>query len=1289
MNIKILKLSFRQRLLSQAVRLALGGVAAFSGVVSAQVYISPFIAAGSQSTGDSGSAAPNLWFFVNNNQSMEYVPSEDSSNTSMTFIPSHTYEIPYRLDGERFPDPPTDPKQAYATPFYNYLQNGIDYVSGENQGLTDEYDLNKCYGTPATGWTAEQKKNCRIWQTYYNTRGNAVKSILSIVLTENKDLFKDTRVGYISAFPDANLPGNEGGRGDRTVPVLPLAKENNYQTFMRWLFGLGRQSDGEAYMQRVAETVNKITNKAKVNSKDNPFIKDPEQDFNATTNPLLACRRNHLLIFSDGEWASEDFDGSVYNRFQVNSTETKRTFPDGVEYNPIVPYKRNITSDSTSQRTLADIAFNAWAKDMDGDSNNNQYTGRNNAVPPYFPKVDGVVQEHNGSPYWHPYNDPAEWQHINTHTIGFDLKVNDDEEIARTAPPRKDADGNYTTTTDNPGIRDNYFTDSWRWKFENIGSEIDKNDAHKDMASAALAGRGRFYNAKSAKELKEAITDILGMINEQVVKPGVRGSAGALASIQSDGNSFYSTRYDADSFTGEVVRRNLFSGKESEKNDCFKAETLSSLPSSANLYGRVCDKSIEWNAAKELVDDYGDNFAQRKVLTAKRENDKFVGQTFTVGNLTGEQKTRIKGGSFPTTFNGFSDDDERFAKLVNYLRGDKEQEDANVFHSRDTTFEDGTTGRNILGAIMRSSPIVSGIPRVSDLHSDKQSTEYIDFVKRYLYKDDGTSLCTGSCSNPIAKDDVNIIYVGANDGMLHAFRASDGKEVFSYVPDAVYKNLAQLTEDRKHISFVDGNIGVVVIDGENKKWTKFLTGSMGGGAKGIYALDVTNPTASGTNAEDIVKWEFTDKDSGNIGNIIAKPATVQLNDGTWAVVVGNGYNSSNNKAALIIINALTGKLIQEIILDNSYTDNNLPNGLAPAYFQVFPGKESSKTNGIDRAYAGDLQGNMWVFDFSEANKNGGVTVAGKSNTEVKPLFVAQYTDGSKIVKQPITVAPLVRQHPTKYGNMVHFGTGALFDENDLSSNIKNSIYAIWDDWLESGIANGSGLPSPRTGRLVELSHLKELEFDELNGEELSLASSTSKKVIGRTLKKSDKIKWATRGLDFTDKKRGWYIDLPVGERAWQSPYYTFGAKNTEAVGYDTVNYKPAAVGSSGGSAAVDCSSGASGAVSWKMAFNIDDGSKKLPYYGTIDTDGDSNITEADMVSKGAGVASLTGMSNEGVVFSDNSMSTFSPQEETKGVIVNGSNVCNFITQTHENDGGKFKSKQICRSSHAGTWVELR
>lgn len=1111
--------------------------------------------------------------------------------------------------------------------------------------------------------------------------------------------------------------------------MLPLAKGDNHKKFMRWLFGLGRQSGSQAYMAEVAKTVNKISRSAKSENKNNPFIKDPTKDYNTKTNPLLSCRRNHLLIFSDGEWGSEDF-GGAYKKFKVKSTETKRTLRDGINYQPISPYKREINSDfPAKQRSLADIAFTAWATDLDGDDSNNKYSEKNNnAIPPYYPLVDGVIQEHNGSSYWHPYNDPAEWQHVNTHTIGFDLDVDDDEKIARINPPIQDADGKRTTVANGnenqKGIRPEYLKSDWVWKFDDLGAEISKDDVHKDMASAALAGRGRFYNARNAKELKEAILEILDMINEAVVTPGVKGSAGTLASIQSGGNSFYSTRYDSGSFTGEMVRRNLFDGDDDKKEDCFTSDTLNKLKGK-KLYGRICDKSVEWNAAKVLVDDYGTKFAKRKVFTVKRNSTGgFEGQAFAFKNLTAEQKTRIKGSGFPTTFNSFKDDNEKFAKLVNYLLGDKEQEapDAgskskdgtNKFRSRKTTFEDGTSGRNILGAIMRSSPLVSGIPRVSELHPDKQSLDYINFVKRYLYtekKDNdgkGTgefeSLCKSpSCVNPVAKDNVDIVYVGANDGMLHAFRAKDGKEVFAYLPDAVYHNLTKLTEDRKPVSFIDGNIGIVVIDTidkvtRKKTWRKFLTGSMGGGAKGIYTLDVTDPTASGAKPKDIVQWEFTDKDSDNIGNIIGLPGTVQLNDGTWVVVVGNGYNSKNNKAALIMINAQTGKLIQEVVLDkeNKYTNKDLPNGLAPAFFQVFPGKTGGKTNGVDRAYAGDLQGNMWVFDFTKASKSGGVKVVSKPNKE-KPLFVAQYKDSSgKMIKQPITVAPLVRQHPTKYGNIVHFGTGALFEENDLSSGITNSIYAIWDDWMETGVNNGGGLPVPRTGIVVERAHLRELTFEQANGEDLKAVGGAD--VVGRTLKQADgyntPIQWATSGNSFSTKKRGWYVNLPVGERAWQSPYYTFGSNNTEAVGYDTVNYSPKKVGNDT-SAVEGCGQSSTGAISWKMAFNIDDGTQFVPRDGTIDTDGDGNVTEKDRVKKqnatNAEAKTLTGLLSSGVNFSGKSVSTFSPLEEiddnSGGLTAKG--VCKYITEAKENNKGEYTSKQVCRRSHTGSWVELR
>lgn len=166
-----------------------------------------------------------------------------------------------------------------------------------------------------------------------------------------------------------------------------------------------------------------------------------------------------------------------------------------------------------------------------------------------------------------------------------------------------------------------------------------------------------------------------------------------------------------------------------------------------------------------------------------------------------------------------------------------------------------------------------------------------------------------------------------------------------------------------------------------------------------------------------------------------------------------------------------------------------------------------------------------------------------------------------------------------------------------------------------------------------------------------------------------------------------------------SPYYTFGANNSVAIGYDTANYSAVDVGSSTPTTpATDDLCGSenseSGVKSWKMSFSMSDASKPVRPLGTIDVNGDGQITSADLVNDNGSNVALTGQQNDGVNFSDNSMSTFSPlpvEDDTTSPASNkliGKDVCSFVTQTQENNAGNFSSKQICRRSHTGTWTEL-
>ena len=146
-----------------------------------------------------------------------------------------------------------------------------------------------------------------------------------------------------------------------------------------------------------------------------------------------------------------------------------------------------------------------------------------------------------------------------------------------------------------------------------------------------------------------------------------------------------------------------------------------------------------------------------------------------------------------------------------------------------------------------------------------------------------------------------MIYVGANDGMLHAFNASTGAEKLAYVPTPVYRNLSALSaqslsgglgQPTAHHYHVDGSptLGDVFYAGA---WHTMLAGVLGAGGQGVYALDVTDPSKfKPSTANSIVRWEFNDADDADMGYAFGQPLLVKTNNGRWSVIVGNGYNNT-------------------------------------------------------------------------------------------------------------------------------------------------------------------------------------------------------------------------------------------------------------------------------------------------------------------------------------------------------------------------------------------------------------
>src|SRR5690625_542881 len=267
-----------------------------------------------------------------------------------------------------------------------------------------------------------------------------------------------------------------------------------------------------------------------------------------------------------------------------------------------------------------------------------------------------------------------------------------------------------------------------------------------------------------------------------------------------------------------------------------------------------------------------------------------------------------------------------------------------------------------------------------------------------------------------------MIYVGANDGMLHAFDATTGEEVFAFVPKAVRQNVSGIEKYARnnglpyqHQYFVDGEIAVAEVGDRT-----LLVATTGRGKPGVFALDVTDP-------EDMrVLWDKTGGATGTdipqLGNSLGKPIIAQVSENNWAAVFGNGPNSLNGRAALILVglegSGLSVGSTRTVELFAGGTSNGLS---APVVWR------SNPAGYFNTAYAGDLSGRFWK-----------ITGIDRSNPSPSPAL--RFNAG-----RPISTAPQVARRPNSGGETwVFFGTGRYLDTADVGSTAVESWYGIKD-----------------------------------------------------------------------------------------------------------------------------------------------------------------------------------------------------------------------------------------------------
>jgi type IV pilus assembly protein PilY1 len=735
----------------------------------------------------------------------------------------------------------------------------------------------------------------------------------------------------------------------------------------------------------------------------------------------IACRQSYTILTTDGFWNETNppttETGANNTAWPSISGPNGQSWPSVSGSMPGVPYSGGEPSSGPS---LADVALYYWENDLQNNINFPNEVPRNT-------------------------DDPAFWQHMVTFTMGLGFTPSGISGTASNgdSPPSisdifSAADGNGTIT----GF-------GWPTPASNSLYNI------SDLAHAGVNGHGGFYSATNPSTFASGLTDALNRAAQRV---GSGASLAANSTQLTNGTVAYQANYYTVQWAGDLKALSINSS----------TGAISTTPN--------------WSASSMLTSGATVNSTNNSITTyPSRTIVTYVPSTSTTGagtfvNFTDSNSTTPPALS-STQLTALGSSATAQAAMVSYLRGDNTLEKVNngSFRTRSTP----------LGDIVDSQPVYAGAPDPNEFENQvftgtsNTATSGDNSFEGFAV---GTTNATTGVSTPSAASTrTSLVFVAANDGMLHAFDAGSGTEKYAYLPGAVItgdNTSSSTTIDSTALASVANvNYGSTTVttnphqyfnDGEltiadvyfSSAWHTVLVGTTGRGpAKAVYALDITNPSSI------TPLWERSAGDggtnSGYIGQMVGKPVIAQVADGNWQVLIGNGYNSANGTAALLEFELDNGTLSVHT------TDSTAANGLAAPVAWM-----DNSANGIStEAYAGDLAGRVWEFplDVAKSVTSGTPPVTTITNTaDLTAAGVLEFTatDPSGNA-QPITGGMIAGRDPTTSNVWVFFGTGEYLSTGDLTNKQIQSWYGLI---VQPG-SNPSTLPSlPTTtlsGNLVQ------------------------------------------------------------------------------------------------------------------------------------------------------------------------------------------------------------------------------
>lgn len=854
------------------------------------------------------------------------------------------------------------------------------------------------YTDPVTGAAmsrtyVQEVQNYSNWYSYYRTRILATKTTSAIAFSYLDDTY---RVGFqnLGSEMAPNGPGNAilwVDVDDFKGTTAGYTRYNWYNT----LFNINVTTYTTPLMNGLLRV-------------GNLFEKGASSGLPASVTPLpatakdpitLSCQNNYHILFTDGFTNQVVLPAVAGNKDSLVPTWA---VPDNPPDN-VLPNLRPATGTAWPKPfvetapplfdTLSDIATYYWARDLrDGSSG-----------PPAL-KNDVPANSGKGTGDIDPTKDVAWWQHVNFNAISFGsdgiLDASDQagtlaaikagaQSWPRTTPPNQP-----TNPAGNPGA-----------------SAVD------DLWHATVMARGKFVYAKSPLEVSYGLASILAGIQNQ--RKSRIGAAFSGQVLDATNNIIYQATIEP-GWAGDLLKVQIDPKTGAEVATLWQA-------------GSVLANQIKPASA-------GDEpwFTKRKVATVNTSTN--AGVAFIDSKISAAQLASL------------SPDSTQQKKIIAYLRG------GSTFNAGAQVIEGVSIGQfrqraGALGDITNAQPVVVGPP--SRPYSDTTDPKYSTFV-----------------TNNAARG--QRVFVAANDGMLHSFDVGTGEEVFAFIPGSLFRGDASsvLKQDVTgiqaltyqdggvpifhHRFYVDSSPRVADVDFGNGSgdWHTILVGGLGKGGNTYYALDITNADAADDAAaasKFLWEWRNPDNDDDTVnlhkllsapGYTYGRPVIVKTRAFGWTVIVTGGYNNKTGLGKLYFLNPKTGALFKTLTTTAGTGAN--PSGFA----QIHAFVKDYRNQIAEQVYGGDLLGNLWRFDVSDADS---------ANWKVE-LF-AELKD-SKGVAQPVTTAPQIEIDLNNgVDRYVLIGTGRLLDPSDLTSPSppqEQTMYAIRDGDVDN--VETSGLP---------------------------------------------------------------------------------------------------------------------------------------------------------------------------------------------------------------------------------------